>query len=187
MKIALSAVLALFLLGCSENNTQHATTQTKEAQKVVSKKADTMEDTLHKQQEVLMEKGGKISHNIQDATQEMASQVKDKALEVESVATEVVDKNLAIIGGQIQEFTQPKVDGEKIFHGCAACHGKDAGKSALGKSKIIKGWKKSKIIDALQGYKNGTYGGAMKGIMKGQATKLNSDEIEAVAAYISKL
>lgn len=58
---------------------------------------------------------------------------------------------------------------------------------ALGKSQVIAGWDKQKIIDALNGYKNGTYGGAMKGIMLGQVASKSDAEIDALADFISKL
>jgi cytochrome c553 len=78
-------------------------------------------------------------------------------------------------------------EGETIFKACAGCHGQNAEKSALGKSQIIKGWEKQKIVKALKGYKEGTYGGVMKGVMKGQVSRLDDNKIEAVASYISTL
>ena len=77
--------------------------------------------------------------------------------------------------------------GQDIYRTCSACHGQNAEKVALGKSKVIRGWDISKSIDALNGYKNGTYGGAMKGLMKGQVSNLSDDEIKQVSEYISKL
>ena len=58
-------------------------------------------------------------------------------------------------------------------------------KKALGKSEIIKGWDSKKTIKALNGYKDGTYGKAMKGIMKGQVMALSSEDIEPIAKYLS--
>ena len=103
-----------------------------------------------------------------------------KVVEVKEVKTEVVPKKVAIVHAAT-------VDGGVVFKRCAGCHGANAEKKALGKSQVIKGWNKDKIIAALHGYKNGTYGGAMKGIMKGQAGKLSNAEISAVAEHISKL
>jgi len=77
--------------------------------------------------------------------------------------------------------------GKKVFVTCSACHGSDASKSALGQSRIIRGWEPSKITKALNGYRSGTYGGAMKHIMRGQASALTEEEIERVAGYISQL
>jgi cytochrome c553 len=77
-------------------------------------------------------------------------------------------------------------DGSVIFAKCASCHGQNAEKSALGKSQVIAGWEASKISDALHGYKDGTYGGAMKAIMKGQAGPLSDADIKAVSEFISQ-
>ena len=68
---------------------------------------------------------------------------------------------------------------------CAGCHGANFEKAALGKSKIVKDLKKDEIITALKGYKDGSYGGAMKGVMKGQVAKLSDADIEAIATQIA--
>ncbi|RXK01019.1 cytochrome C [Arcobacter sp. CECT 8986] len=78
-------------------------------------------------------------------------------------------------------------NGETLFKACATCHGANAQKAALGKSEIIKGWDSKKIQDALHGYKNGTYGKAMKGVMKGQVARLSDEDIKVLADYISSI
>lgn len=45
---------------------------------------------------------------------------------------------------------------------------------------------KAEIIESLNGYKNGTYGGALKGMMKGQVNNLSDDDINAIANQIGK-
>jgi len=77
--------------------------------------------------------------------------------------------------------------GAEIFQACTACHGTNGEKPALKKSKIIKGWDAAKVSAALNGYKDGTYGGSMQALMIGQVGFLSDDEIEAVSVYISKL
>ena len=79
------------------------------------------------------------------------------------------------------------ISGADIFMKCAGCHGKNAETSALGKSKIIKSWDANKLEMAINGYKDGTYGGAMKGLMRGQVLSLSKEEVKAVSEYISKL
>lgn len=69
---------------------------------------------------------------------------------------------------------------------CVGCHGASGEKVALGKSKIIKDMTKQEIVDAMVGYKNGTYGGAMKGLMVGQVKALSQGDIEAIANKIGK-
>jgi len=68
--------------------------------------------------------------------------------------------------------------------GCAGCHGKNFEKHAMGKSKVVKDMSKADIVAALKGYKAGTYGGAMKGIMKGQVASLSDADIQAIADSI---
>ncbi len=70
---------------------------------------------------------------------------------------------------------------------CAACHGKDFEKSAMGQSKIVKDMSKADIEKALKGYKDGSYGhSAMKGVMAGQAKKLSDEDIKAIAQKVGK-
>jgi cytochrome c553 len=68
---------------------------------------------------------------------------------------------------------------------CASCHGTDASKSALGKSKIVSNMSKDEITNALKGYKAGTYGASMKSLMQGQVSKFNEKELESIAKYIA--
>ena len=77
--------------------------------------------------------------------------------------------------------------GEEIFKKCAGCHGADASKQAMGKSQVIKGWDSAKLENTLNGYKDGSYGRAMKGLMKGQVSGLSPKEIKLVSEHISKL
>ncbi|RXJ79147.1 c-type cytochrome [Arcobacter sp. F2176] len=69
---------------------------------------------------------------------------------------------------------------------CVACHGANGEKAALGKSKIMKDMTKAEIVSALKGYKDGTYGGPMKGLMKGQVASLSDADIQAIADKIGK-
>lgn len=69
---------------------------------------------------------------------------------------------------------------------CIGCHGANGEKVALGKSKVIKDMTKADFIAAMKGYKDGSYGGPMKGLMKGQAMPLSDADIEAIANQIAK-
>ncbi|MBU3016070.1 cytochrome C [Poseidonibacter lekithochrous] len=73
------------------------------------------------------------------------------------------------------------------FAACAACHGQKAEKKALGKSHIIAGWDVAKTTAALNGYKDGSYGGAMKAVMKGQAMRLSDEDIADLAKQIAAM
>ncbi|MDD2639976.1 MAG: c-type cytochrome [Arcobacteraceae bacterium] len=73
-----------------------------------------------------------------------------------------------------------------VYKKCAGCHGANGEKVALGKSKIIKDMTKAEIVAAMKGYKDGSYGGPMKGLMKGQSAPLSDADIEAIANFIGK-
>jgi cytochrome c553 len=76
-------------------------------------------------------------------------------------------------------------NGKALYVKCAGCHGQTGQKAALGKSAVITGWDKAKTITALNGYKAGTYGGVMKGVMKSQVVNLSDEEVDALGVYIS--
>lgn len=69
---------------------------------------------------------------------------------------------------------------------CQGCHGADWSKHALGKSKVVADMTHADIAAALKGYKAGTYGGPMKGLMKGQVAKYSDADLEAFAQTIGK-
>jgi len=77
-------------------------------------------------------------------------------------------------------------DGATAYKKCIACHGANGEKVALGKSKIIKDMTKDEIESSLLGYQNGTYGGAMKGLMAGQVKTLSTTDIKDIANKIGK-
>lgn len=70
---------------------------------------------------------------------------------------------------------------------CAGCHGADFSKAALGKSQVVKGWDAAKIEASLKGYKDGTYGGPMKGVMAGQVKNLSEADIKDLSAQIAAI
>jgi len=69
---------------------------------------------------------------------------------------------------------------------CAACHGVHFEKHAMGKSKVVAEMSHADIATALKGYKAGTYGGPMKGLMKGQVGRYSDADLEAFAHTIGK-
>ena len=106
--------------------------------------------------------------------------------------TEVIKvKSLKIEALKAPELKETKVvavaDEKAVLASCTGCHGAQGEKKALGKSAIIKGWDTQRTIDALNGYKNNTYGGALKGVMQGQVSKLNETQIKTIAEYFSGL
>ena len=76
---------------------------------------------------------------------------------------------------------------KQLYKRCSACHGLNAEKKALGSSAIIAGWDIQKLKNALLGYKYYSYGGTMRGVMKGQVASLSDQDINALAIYIHGL
>ena len=76
-------------------------------------------------------------------------------------------------------------EGADLYKKCASCHGTTGEKHALNKSKVINEMSQEEIITALIGYKDGTYGGSMKALMKGQVASYNEEQINTVAAFIA--
>ncbi len=67
---------------------------------------------------------------------------------------------------------------------CAGCHGAKFEKKAMGVSKVVKDMSKEDIVKALKGYKDGSYGAGMKGLMKGQVASLSDADITSIADSI---
>ena len=96
-------------------------------------------------------------------------------------------KKLALILAFTAASTLMAADGAALYKKCTACHGAKAEKKALNKSQVIQGWDKAQLVASLKGYKAGTYGGPMKGLMKGQVASYDDAKIDAVSEYIAGL
>jgi len=175
MKIVLSVVLAMLIVGCSdEKGTQKSTQESNTPQSVekVAVKSDVQ----------------KVVKKVENTEEKSVAQAVEKTKTVVADVTKKVEESAAKVKEAVPvAVAAPSVDGAKLFTVCSSCHGAHAEKKALGKSQIMKGWDETKTITALKGYKDGTYGGAMKAVMKGQVTKLSDDDIKALAKYISNL
>ena len=169
MKIVLSVVLAILIVGCSNEKHEQKSTQNsvQKVQAQQSVKETTQSSKPAKVETAVADTTKKIEKTVAKAKETTVAKVKEVAKTVKTPTA--------------------KVDGAKLFAVCSSCHGAHAEKKALGKSQIIKGWKEEKIIAALHGYKDGTYGGSMKAVMHGQASKLSDADIKALAEYISQL
>jgi len=77
-------------------------------------------------------------------------------------------------------------DANVTYKACVGCHGVNGEKAALGKSKIIKDMSKDDFIIAMKGYKDGSYGGPLKAMMKAQSMRLNDADIKEIAEKIAK-
>lgn len=74
-----------------------------------------------------------------------------------------------------------------LYKSCAGCHGAAGERAAMGKSKIINQMSHDAIKEALTGYKEGSYGGPLKSVMKPHVAKLTPEAIESLASYIVTL
>ena len=205
MKIILSAALIFLLLGCSDD----ATTNT--AKKEISKQANETADVVVQSTEAILQKAKEATtvvteqvkevsketvKKVKAASQDIAQQLSETTRKVAQSSVEIVEKvakstaevakDLEVKAQEVTAPTKPALDGAKLFAGCAGCHGSHGERQAMGKSQVIKGWDSAKVSTALHGYKEGSYGGPMKGIMKGQVAKLGDDEITAIGDYLSK-
>jgi len=70
---------------------------------------------------------------------------------------------------------------------CTGCHGSHFEKVALGKSKVVKDMSQEEIVATLKGYRDGTYGGSMKGVMKNAVSSLSDAQIEQMAQEIKAI
>ena len=96
-------------------------------------------------------------------------------------------KKIALALAIVTASTLMATDGAALYKKCVACHGAKAEKKALNKSHVIQGWSVDKLVTAMKGYKDGSYGGATKGLMKGQVASYDDAKIKAVAEYIAGL
>ncbi len=190
-----SAVTVLLLTGCTEE--KKTTTEVK-TQQAISMKVDdaTSKQTpqvntniVEKNTEVIKEniptlETSKESIKPEEIKESIKQEVVQKVEEKTSNPIETVKEETIPV---IMEAKEEVLNGELLYKSCVNCHGQKAEKEALGKSQIIAGWDKQRIINAMNGYKDGSYGGVMKNIMKGQVLTKTDSEIETLATFISNL
>ena len=209
--IASSVVLAFFLIGCSEEapkelkriEPQEVLKETPKSVVKEEPKEETFLDIMNDAKDVALKAGRVVSKEVEkgvqsslDTAEEVTEVVSDKVEETTDVVVEKAQEVKEVISEEVEEAVtsikrtvapSPLKTGKSIYKSCAGCHGANAEKAALGKSQIIKGWDSAKVTDALNGYKDGTYGGAMKALMKGQSSKLSDEDIDQVSKFISNL
>ena len=159
------SVSVLLLGGCIDSSTGAAA------------RADMEKESGHKTE-------AKVEHKAEAKKVEApAPKTEEKKAETTAPKAEASTKEEAT---PAKEETAPTASAEVSTAACAGCHGPNFEKSAMGKSKIVQDMTKADIVNALKGYKAGTYGGSMKGLMKGQADPLSDTQIEAIANKIGK-
>ena len=181
MKIGLIVAVTLVFMGCSEEKSSTA--------------KEEIGNSLEKITQVVQEESDKIGKSVEKATEDsveiVTKEVKEVSTKVLQETKEVAEKTADSIDEVLKTPTKEVAvsgpDGAKLFSKCSSCHGVNADKTALNKSRSIRGWSVEKLTTAINGYKDGTYGGSMKGVMKPQVNNLNDAEIQAIAEHISKL
>lgn len=188
MKVILSIVIALFVIGCSEN------TQ-KEEQVVETKKVEVVEEksTLDKAGDKASEAKEELTQKVTEATdtvvdtvsevtEEVSAKVSESTQTVSKKASEVVDT----VSDKVAKVTKPKIDADLLYNKCAGCHGGMGERAALGKSAVIRDWSPKQIEHALKGYRDGTYGRTMKAMMTQQVRDMSDAELKALSLYIAE-
>ena len=133
-------------------------------------KKETQEQVTPKQE---------VTQNVEEKAKEVKTEVKVEEKKAEEAKSEEPK--------QVNETASNELNAETLFKTCASCHGLKGEKEALGKSQVITGWDKDRVIKALNGYKDGSYGGVMKNLMKTHVETKTPEQIEVLADYISKL
>ena len=77
--------------------------------------------------------------------------------------------------------------GKASYAKCMGCHGAKGEKKAMNVSKVIGGQSVAETKNQLKGYKDGSYGGRMAGIMKGQVKRMNEAQMKELSEYIATL
>ncbi len=91
--------------------------------------------------------------------------------------------SVAALALSVSAFT---ASADELYKPCAACHGPTGEMKAMNVSPPLKGQSKEDIAKKLKGYKDGSFGGAMKAVMAPQAAKLSDEDIDKLADMISK-
>jgi len=193
-KILMSmAVVSVIYTGCNEDQ------EVEIKPEVVVKKeevatVDKVANSVISHVESTAKKAELLAKDVQESA---APVVKELAQKVKTVQDEISETTIEDAKTKISNVTAPLIakvkdavvplDGKVLYKKCSSCHGLNAEKKALNKSEIIQNWDAENISNALKGYRNGTYGGAMKGVMKSQTINLSDKEIDALSTYISSL
>lgn len=204
-KILLSSFLAIGIFaGCTENNeskTQEPAEVVKEAS-AESKLVDQVKESTSKITQVVKDASSEVATKVVEESKQIAQKSSDAAKSIEEKAqvvakeltNELVNKTKEAktnIESSINNIVETKKtstvesNGKSLYLKCAGCHGQNGEKQALGKSHVIKGWDKEKVLNALVGYKEGTYGAAMKGVMIAQVSSLSNEELDILSEYIA--
>lgn len=91
----------------------------------------------------------------------------------------------ALVLGCISLGVAEQTGGEKLYRSCAGCHGQNGETMALGVGKPLKGQTANQLLEKLNGYADGSYGGSKKSVMVGIAKRMGEEDRVKVSEYIS--
>jgi len=187
MKLILTIATMFLLLGCSD--------QSKKDVEEVSKKVQNvdMQKVIQKTKEATTEVIESVKKtDVEKVVEQSVAKVEEIAVAAVAkggdITKNVKDEVIKVLDSvQITSTTASSIDGAALFSSkCASCHGENGEKAALGKSEVISKWTIAKFKIAISGYKDGSYGGNMKVLMKSQVATLSDAEILALAEFVSK-
>lgn len=92
----------------------------------------------------------------------------------------------ALILGCMSLGVAGQSEGEKLYQSCSGCHGQNGEKLALGVGQPLKGQTANQILEKLNGYADGSYGGSKKSVMTGIAKRMGEEDRVSVSEFISK-
>jgi len=185
---------AVLFVGCGDDTKKAASEATAKVVESTKTAADSAGDAakvaVDKTAEAVKKAGDAITEATDKAV-EATRKAAEATEEAASKAADTVQKSVAEAAAATKAaVTDTSGDdaGAAIFKKCAGCHGADGKTKALGKSAEIAGEPKDDLVTKISEYKTGTRNVAgMGSLMKGQVASLSDADIQAVAAYISKL
>ncbi|MDR3345736.1 MAG: cytochrome c [Campylobacteraceae bacterium] len=171
-------------------STQNILSQVSETASKAIEKADEISKDISLQAGNISEIVAKSADDVKKVTDEVVNSAVEIAKEASQKAGEVAEQAVQKaenIAQAAKEATTQSDNGKKVFAKCIVCHGKAANLKALNSSQDISNWSKENIVEALSGYKGGTYGGKMKASMAPIVKPLSESDINDVAGYIQTL
>jgi len=197
-----SVVAVLIFSGCTEDskktekveNTNVPVTTTSQSNKNIEIIKEKSNEILNSSKEIakaVKDETLKAVDNSKEITKDVVAKAKEVSVDMAKEAKTITNNVAKNISNSIDNVIETKSDSDDnaktLFLKCSGCHGQKGELHALGKSQMINEWDEAKIESALLGYKNGTYGGNMKGIMIAQVMQLSESDIKSLSKYISKM
>ncbi|MGM0533700.1 MAG: c-type cytochrome [Campylobacterota bacterium] len=180
-KTLIAITAALFMLsGCQEK--EQSSKPKEQPKKEQPQKQQKQSEPKQPQQDTkVLQQDESSLEQSKEATQQTPVDESDVPMEKDGVAQKQENTQ--------QQDSAPSTEksGKELYVSCVSCHGSNAERKALGASEVIAGWDKQKLIDSMQGYKDGSYGGNMKATMTAQMARFDKDQVEKLAEYISTL